>query len=50
MTKVVRPSMAVSSAACTMRSLWASKALVASSSNNNGGFFSMARAIAMRWR
>jgi len=50
MTSVVRLRMADSSAACTMRSLSASKALVASSSSSSGGFFSMARAIAMRWR
>ena len=37
MTRVVRSRMAVSSAACTMRSLSASSALVASSSSSSGG-------------
>ena len=50
MTSVVRSCIAASSAACTMRSLSASSALVASSSSSSGGFFSIARAIAMRWR
>mmetsp|Transcript_84427 Transcript_84427/g.123505 ORF Transcript_84427/g.123505 Transcript_84427/m.123505 type:complete len:175 (-) Transcript_84427:654-1178(-) len=50
MTMVVRLCVTrrLSSAACTMRSLSVSSALVASSSSNTDGFLIMARAIAMR--
>src|SRR5215475_2054929 len=45
-TNVVRPFMTSSSAACTLASVNASSALVASSRIRIGGFFSRARAIA----
>jgi hypothetical protein len=47
-TTVVRPTMALSSAACTICSELASNALVASSSKRILGFFRIALAIAMR--
>ena len=50
MMSVVRPRISRSSAACTMRSLSASSALVASSSSSTGRSASSARAIASRWR
>ena len=45
---VVRSRMSFSSACCTSSSLAASSELVASSSSRIGGFFKIARAIAMR--
>ena len=48
MTRVVRPSFALSKASCTIRSLSLSSALVASSSKSILGFLSKARAIAIR--
>mmetsp|Transcript_36330 Transcript_36330/g.85236 ORF Transcript_36330/g.85236 Transcript_36330/m.85236 type:complete len:145 (-) Transcript_36330:1436-1870(-) len=48
MTRVVRPTEALSSASCTTPSLSESSALVASSSRRILGFRTSARAIAMR--
>ena len=45
---VVLPTIVRSSASCTMRSDAASKALVASSKSKMAGFFSTARAMAIR--
>ena len=50
MMKVVRPWRSRSIASLTRASVSTSSALVASSSTRIGAFFSMARAIAMRWR
>ena len=50
MTNVVRPFITSSSAACTLASVAASSALVASSRIRIGGSFSSARAIDSRWR
>src|SRR6185295_8863959 len=50
MTNVVRPCIRTCSARCTLASVMESSALVASSRMRMGGFFSKARAMAMRWR
>mmetsp|Transcript_6020 Transcript_6020/g.16038 ORF Transcript_6020/g.16038 Transcript_6020/m.16038 type:complete len:95 (+) Transcript_6020:2937-3221(+) len=47
-TTVVRPTIILFRASCTMRSLCVSRAEVASSSSSTLGFFRMARAMAIR--
>ena len=47
---VVRPTISLSSPACTARSALVSRAEVASSRMSSGASFSIARATATRWR